>query len=198
MKYNPDKHNRRSIRLKGYDYSQPGLYFVTVCTQNREMLFGEIVKGQIELNKAGQMIKSIWEEIPIHLKRIKIDYFQIMPNHFHGIIKIVGADHSVCPEYEQPHTGDGIDENTGQSQGIAPTLSLSGVVQRFKSLTTKLYIDGVNQNDWLPFNGKLWQRNYYEHIIRDEPELNRIRQYITENPLKWQDDKYFAGKHKNL
>ncbi len=78
------------------------------------------------------------------------------------------------------------------------TMSLGDVVQRFKSLTTKRYIDGVKQHDWPPFNGKLWQRNYYEHIIRDEPDLNRIRQYIIQNPLNWQNDKYHADHHPNL
>jgi len=181
MKYNPDKHHRRSIRLKEYDYSQPGWYFVTICTQNRVRLFGDIVNGRMVLNDSGKMVENIWNEIPQNYNNTKIDFYQIMPNHFHGIINIVGTDPRVCPEREQTYTG--------QSQGIALKLSLPDLVKRYKSLTTKRFRDWLKQND-LPFFGvKLWQRNYYEHIIRDEQDLNRIRQYIVDNLLKWQDDK---------
>ena len=180
MKYNPDKHHRKSIRLKGYDYSQPGWYFVTICTQNHELLFGYIKNGKMVLNDPGIMIKNIWNEIPQFYHGIDIGIHQIMPNHLHGIINItnVATDPCVCPDF-------------GQSLGLAPTISLPEVVQRFKSLTTKHYIGGVKQYNWCRFNKKLWQRNYYEHVIRDEKDLNRIQQYIIENPLKWQDDRYF-------
>jgi len=93
MKYNPDKHHRRSIRLKGYDYSQPGWYFVTICTQNREMLFGDVVDGKMVFNLFGKIIDYHWQKLPQHFKNIKLDEYQIMPNHFHGIIEIVGAMH---------------------------------------------------------------------------------------------------------
>ncbi|MCB0281444.1 MAG: transposase [Calditrichaeota bacterium] len=194
MKYNPDKHHRRSIRLKGYDYSQAGFYFITICTQNRACLFGAINDGKMILNQSGKMVQNIWENIPIFYQGIKIDQYQIMPNHFHGIINIVRTDHRVCPDElinENSRTQKPNEDNFGQSQRIAPTRSLPNVIKQFKSLTTKRYIDGVNHNGWQPFDGKIWQRNYYERIIRDEPELDRIRKYILENPLKWQDDKYF-------
>ena len=115
------------------------------------------------------MIKTLWNEIPIHYNKFNINKSIVMPNHIHGIIQI----------------------KEGQPQGGAPTvstLSLSDIVHRFKTLTTKLYIDGVNNNDWLQYNKKLWQRNYYEHIIRNDYELNKIKEYIINNPLKWESD----------
>jgi putative transposase len=169
---NDNIHRRRSIRLPGYDYSQPGAYFITICTQNREYLFGNIVVGAgpracPEPNDAGTMIQTVWYEIPIHYHGIEIDEFIVMPNHIHGIIVIRQAQ------------GD------GRPQGIAPTggpLSLPDVVHRFKTMTTKCYAVGVKQHGWPPFPGRLWQRNYWEHIVRNEIELNRIREYIRYNP----------------
>jgi len=173
---------RRSIRLKGYDYSREGAYFVTICGQNRKCLFGEIVNGKMVLNDAGRMVESVWNEIPKYYPGIDIDVCQIMPNHIYGIVVIVGAGPCACPDTGQPR-------NMGQPQGVAPTMSLSDVVHRFKTMTTKRYIDGVKQNGWPTFPGKLWQRNYYEHIIRDENELNRIREYIINNPAQWEFDR---------
>jgi len=182
MKYAPEKHHRRSIRLKDYDYSQSGAYFITICTQKRECLFGEIVDGEMRLNDAGQMVQTKWDELPKYYTGIDIDEFVIMPNHFHGIILIhdVGAGPRACPDKGQ--TG------LGQPRGVAPTMSLPDVVHRFKSLTTTRYRQGVTQNGWPPFPGKLWQRNYYEHVIRDEDELLEIREYIANNPKKWAED----------
>ncbi|MBN1595135.1 transposase [candidate division FCPU426 bacterium] len=195
MKYSPQIHQRRSIRLKGYDYSKAGAYVVTICTQNRECLFGNIEEGEMRLNDAGQMVQKVWDEIPVYYGSINIDEFVIMPNHIHGIIKIDGADpHKnivgagpcACP-IESKKTRE------GQPQGVAPTdLSLPDVVHRFKTMTTKKYTDGVKQHDWPSFSGRLWQRNYWEHIIRDEPELNRVREYITNNPGKWELDNLFV------
>ncbi|MFC1551865.1 transposase [Candidatus Latescibacterota bacterium] len=189
MKYDSEKHRRRSIRLKGYDYSQSGGYCVTIVTQNRECLFGDISDGVMVLNDAGNMVEKIWKEIPKFYSNFVIDTFQIMPNHLHGILNIVGADPRVCPDDNQ-------DRNLGQPQGVAPTLSLGDVIKRFKTLTSKLYIDGIKQNNWQPFHRKLWQRNYWEHIIRDESDLLHIREYINNNPLEWELDNenpnYFA------
>ena len=189
--------HRRSIRLKGYDYSQPGAYFITICTQNRHHLFGKIVVGEMKLNDAGKMVESIWNDIAEYYHGIEIDAFQIMPNHIHGIVIItVGAGPRACPELGQPQGVDelgqpqGVDE-LGQPQGVAPTaagLSLPDVVHRFKTMTTKRYIDGVKQKRWIRFDGKLWQRNYWEHIIRNDNEYNRITQYIRDNPSKWDND----------
>ncbi len=190
MKYNPNIHHRRSIRLKGYDYLQAGLYFITICTQNQLCLFGKIENGGMILNDAGMMIKTVWHEIPVYYYEFNVHKFVVMPNHVHGIIQIisnpksVGAGPRARPINEWQQT-------MGQPQGVAPTMSLSDIVHRFKTLTTKRYTDGVNNNDWPRFNKKLWQRNYYEHIIRDEKSYYQISEYIQTNPLKWQDDKYY-------
>jgi len=180
--YNPDLHHRCSMRLREYDYSQAGAYFVTICIQNRECLFGEIRDGRMVPNDAGRMIQSSWNELPQHYPGIDIDAFVIMPNHIHGIIVLVGAGPCACP-------GNGkLQKNKGQPRGVAPTLFLPDIVHRFKSLTTTRYKNGVAQFDWPPFNGKLWQRNYYEHIIRKEEELNRLWEYIVNNPTQWAFD----------
>ncbi len=194
MKYNPDIHHRRSIRLRGYDYSQHGMYFVTICTQDRLRLFGEIANGSMTLNDAGKMVHAIWDEIPAHYKGIEIDQFVVMPNHIHGIIKIVGAGPRACPgDVGQPRGVAPTGFVDGHPQGDAPTdLSLSDVVHRFKTMTTKKYTDGVKQNGWQPFPAKLWQRNYYEHIIRDEMAYLKIAEYIQNNPQRWEEDNYYV------
>lgn len=189
-KYNPEINHRRSIRLKGYDYSQAGAYYVTICTNNRECLFGDVKNGKMELNNAGWMVEKIWFELPKHYVGVGIDAFQIMPNHIHCIIIFVGAGPCACPDDNdgmwQSHNG------IGQPQGVAPTiLSLAGVIHRFKTMTTKQYIDCVRQHGWKPFQRKLWQRNYYEHIIRNEKELTKIREYIINNPLNWETDENY-------
>lgn len=176
MKFNPAIHHRKSIRLKNYDYSQAGLYFVTVCIENRHCLFGHIANDSMILNDAGNMIASQWNELNNRFPSIVLHEYVVMPNHFHGIIEFVGAIPCGCPE------------NLGQPQGIAPTVG--DIMSAFKSLSTNAYIQNVKQNNWPPFAGKLWQRNYYEHIIRDEDEYLKISEYIQNNPLKWQEDTY--------
>ncbi|QFY91129.1 transposase [Magnetovirga frankeli] len=188
-KYDPAIHHRRSIRLQGYDYSQAGAYFVTLCTQDRECLFGDIVNGEMRMNDAGKMIQAVWDEIPANYPGVDIDSFIVMPNHIHGIVVIVGAAPRGRPDsaYSQDGQARG---PIGQPQGVAPTrLSLPDMVHRFKTMTTKRYADGVKRNGWSTFPGKLWQRNYWEHIVRNEPELNRIREYIHNNPAQWELDK---------
>jgi|SRR3989338_1623830 len=179
IKYNSDIHHRQSMRLKGFDYSQAGAYFVTVCIQNRICLFGKIEGGEIHLNEAGYMVHRIWNELPEKYPGVEIDEFIVMPNHIHGIVVLnVGAGPCACP-----------DSNKGQPRGVAPTrLSLPDVVHRYKSFTTSEYRIGVEQFNWMPFPCKLWQRNYYEHIIRNDAEMNRIREYILNNPLQWDSD----------
>ena len=174
MRFHPERHHRRSIRLKGYDYRQAGAYFVTVCTQDRSFLFGEMVHGEMRLNDAGKMVYDVWNDLPAFYPGVQTDAFIVMPNHIHGIIILVGADPRVCP---------------GQSQGVARTMGLPDVVHRFKTMTTKRYADGVKRLGWEPFRGRLWQRNYYEHIIRNEEFLNRIREYILTNPMRWALDR---------
>ncbi len=173
---------RKSIRLKEYDYSQPGAYFVTICTQNRECLFGRIVDEKIVLNDSGQMITNWYNELPNKFPDIKCYEYIVMPNHFHAVIVNVGADLCVCPE-------NGTDFDASQGQGEHTGSPLPQIMQWFKTMTTNEYIRGVKQHDWPPFHGKLWQRNYFERVIRDDDELNCIREYIVYNPLKWDLDK---------
>jgi len=174
---------RKSQRKKDYDYSQPGYYAVTLCTQGRSCLFGTINDDDMQLNDAGRMISETWHEIPDHYPCIELDVMQIMPNHLHGIIVVreVGTDPCVCPN---PGT-----EN-GQTRGSVPTgcLSLSDVIKQFKTLTTRRYIEGVNNHGWYALSGKLWQRSYHDRIIRNETELNKFRTYICNNPREWYAD----------
>ena len=202
MRYDPERHRRRSIRLRGYNYTQAGSYFITICTQDRACLFGEVVSGDVRLNDAGRMIHAVWDELPNHYPGVITDAFVVMPNHIHGIITLVGADPRVCPDRTPAHPDVGADPRVcpdttrvcpvppqGQPQRVAPTLGLPDVVHRFKTITTKKYVDGVKQHNWQPFRGRLWQRNYYEHIIRDENALNKIREYIQTNPTRWASDR---------
>jgi len=162
------KRNRKSIRLQNYNYSQPGYYFITICVYQNKNIFGNIVgagpcTGPIFiLNEFGFTVQSIWSNIPKFYPNTEIDEFVVMPNHFHGIVII--------------------SKNNGRTQRSAPTLSLSNIIQRFKSLTTTRY----RQMTDLPT--KLWQRSFYDHIIRNERNLNRIRQYIINNPARWDLD----------
>ena len=170
MKYDPDKHHRRSIRLKGYDYAGPGAYFVTICTQDRACFFGAVADGEMQLNNSGQIAKAAWDELPARFPSVRLDAFIVMPNHVHGII-MVGA------QFIAPSDGFG-----ATNQGVmnhAPTLG--EIVRAYKAASTRL----IRQAGTPDF---AWQRNYYEHVVRDEESLNRIRQYILDNPERWEFD----------
>ena len=201
MKFDPQKHHRRSIRLQGYDYSQAGAYFVTICAQNRERLFGEIINDEMRLNDAGVIVRDVWNETQHHFPNIDLDTYTIMPNHFHGII-FVGAGLS------RPDTGlsrpdasrhDGMvntisntDENqkwheNRQDGREDRTPTVGNIIAYFKYQSTKQINDLRNAG----FQ-KLWQRNYYDHVIRDDDDLNRIRDYIDNNPADWMQDELFA------
>ena len=200
MPYNPNIHHRRSIRLKGYDYSQAGLYFITICIQDRECFFGNIVNGEMILNDAGKMADNEWGKIPDRFINVQLHEHIVMPNHFHAIMEIVGATlvvapvgTTVAPVGTTVAPGNEIVGNeNGQPQGIAPTKpkTVGDIVGAFQSIVTVEYIRGVKQLDWPPFNGKLWQRNYWEHIIRDEQSYHRISNYIINNPNNWKGDKF--------
>jgi putative transposase len=189
--------HRRSIRIPKYDYSQCGAYFITIVTQKRVCLFGNIHNYEMVLNAAGEMIDQVCREIPIVLKGVELDHYQIMPNHFHGIIVLnpiesqlindltVGADLRVCP---------------GQPRRVAPTqnpFAFFDIVQRFKSLTTRRYIDGVRNQNWPRFDNRLWQRNYYERVIRNDREHQALVDYIFANPSNWEDDQENLSHHKS-
>ncbi len=177
MKYDPSKHHRRSIRLKGYDYSQAGAYFVTICAQNRARLFGEIVNGEMQLNDAGAMIGRWWNELANKFPTFESDAFVVMPNHIHCIVVITDVGQG------QPHRAAPTDPPTAPTR---PTLG--DMMDWFKTMTTNEYIRGVKQLGWQPFDKRVFQRNYYEHIIRNERALNAIREYIQNNPANWAED----------
>jgi putative transposase len=209
MKYNPHIHHRKSIRLKGYNYAQAGLYFITICCQNRTCLFGEIVDGKMILNDAGMMVEIEWLKLKNRFPNIELHEYVVMPNHFHAILEIVGAtlvvahnetvaqNETVAPvgvSLVDTQNGDDTqnddDTQNGQPQGIAPTCKTVGnIVGAFQSIVTVEYIRGVKTLGWQPFDGKLWQRNYWEHIIRNDDECQRIANYIINNPLNWENDK---------
>ena len=191
-KYNPKIHHRRSIRLKNYDYASDGAYFMTICTQHKEYMFGNIIDGKMVLNSAGEMIKKWLFELKNKFKDIELDEYTIMPNHIHLIIfimnTVVGADLCVSPEYGTKHYSS---RNQGRhiGQPLRQQNDIPQIIQWLKTMTTNEYIRNVKQNNWKPFDQKLWQRNYYDRIIRNEKELAKIRKYIFENPSKWELDK---------
>lgn len=155
----------------------------------------------MRLNEAGRMVKKWWAELNRKFPNVQTDEYIVMPNHFHGIIVItpVGADLCVCPNNLGAHAGAPLPgapvggatvPSLGQTRRSAPTCApLPEIVQWFKTMTTNGYIPGVKTSGWLPVNGRLWQRNYYEHVIRTEDALNRIPQYILDNPARWAFDR---------
>ncbi len=186
MKYNPDKHHRRSIRLQGYDYSQPGIYFITLCTQNRECLFGEILNGEMRLNEFGKIAHQCWLEMPHHFPHVQLDEFVIMPDHIHGIIvlnNIVGVGVQNIESRQQQQNIESRPRQQNAYQHIIPG-SIGSIIRGFKIGVTKKF----RQNTDIYV---VWQRNYYEHMIRNEIELNRIRQYIIDNSKKWKTDENY-------
>jgi REP element-mobilizing transposase RayT len=172
--YNSVKHHRRSLRLTDYDYSDTGAYFVTICTQNRACLFGEVVDGKLQLNDAGRLIQKLWEELPTRFAEVNINSFIVMPNHLHGIV-LVGAQF-IAPDTPHNHR----ERNEKGAMNRAPTLG--EIVRTYKALSTRMIRQTVNSTF-------AWQRNYYEHIIRCEESLNRIRQYILDNAVRWEFDR---------
>jgi putative transposase len=197
MPYDPNRHHRRSIRLKGYDYSQAGAYFITICTQDRACLFGKVVNGEMRLNDAGRMVLAEWNMLPERFPHVVLDAFVVMPNHVHGIVVITNPATDDTATTAPTIVGTGLVPvpNAGATTRVAPTVgdivapTVGDIVGAFKSRVTVEYIRGVKTSGWPPFRGRLWQRNYYEHIIRNERALNAIRQYIIENPLRWHLDR---------
>ena len=194
MRYDSNKHHRRSIRLKGFDYTREGAYFVTICTQNQACLFGEIVNRQMRLNDVGEVADICWRAIPEHFPRVVLDAFVIMPNHVHGIIWI-GPENRANVGAKNVDTSDNVGakifsplppqpplpSQRGASAFRSPSKTVGSIVRGFKIGVTK----------WVRSNKNfytVWQRNYYEHIIRNNTGLNRIRKYIADNPARWDED----------
>ena len=158
-------YQRKSLRLKKYDYSQRGLYFVTICEHGHHHYFSKIIDGVLYLNDVGQMIKKLWLTLPQRFATITLHEFVIMPNHFHAILEM-HSDNAYL---------------------------LGEIIGTFKSLTTFEYTLGVKNHGWKPFDKKLWQRNYYEHIIRNHTSYLQLSQYIQNNPIKWKEDTLFSN-----
>jgi putative transposase len=205
MPYNPQVHHRRSIRLKGYDYTLPGAYFVTLVAWQRECLFGTIQDDESVLSQVGNTVAACWRHLPAFFA-IRLDEWVIMPNHFHGILLIEAqgkgeASASAARAVSQFHLADAQGKGEASATAIqavsrphladaspqrpigTPPGSLGAIVQNFKSITTRK-INQLRHTPGVP----VWQHNYYERIIRDEAEWDRIRQYILDNPRRWQED----------
>ena len=170
MEINPEKRRRRSIRLPDYDYAQPGGYFVTICTHERAFLFGVVVDGEMRLGPVGTIVEECWLAIPDHFPSVALDEFTIMPNHIHGIL-FMSSGGTACraptvERFGEPRSG-----------------SLPTVMRSFKSAVTSR-INQMRSTPGLP----VWQRNYYDQVIRDENSLHRIREYIVGNSAKWEED----------
>ena len=165
MGYSSEARHRRSIRLKGYDYAQAGAYFVTVCSRGRECVFGEVVEGEVRLNGVGRVVEEVWGETARMRPEVELDAFVVMPNHFHASMFVRAADKGrmqYAPTFR------------------SPAQTVGAVVRGFKSATTRRI------NEMRSTTGvQVWQRNYYEHVIRNEEELRGVRQYIEDNPAKW-------------
>ena len=181
MPYHPDLHHRQSIRLREFDYAGGGGYFVTLCAWQRECLFGDVMDGGMRVNEFGMVAGGEWLRTPMIRPNIVLDEFVVMPNHFHAIIFIndVGAHRCApgcggVPDRTWAHVGAPLRREPG---------SLGSIIAGFKSVVTKR-INAMRDNPGCP----VWQRNYYEHVIRDERDLHAIRQYIADNPAKWESD----------
>jgi len=198
MTYDPDRHHRRSIRLRNYDYSSAGAYFVTILVKDRECLLGEIVHGEMRLSEIGEVVRDIWESLPERYPGVELDESVIMPNHKHGIIVITpeaeqmatkasdgfareGVAYSVRAVHEPPLRTP-VDPALPSAQDRRRML-LPKIIGYFKMNVAKR-ANQIRLMPGMPF----WQRDYYEHVIRDEADLRRIRDYIASNPLKWELD----------
>jgi REP element-mobilizing transposase RayT len=212
MTHDSQKYNCRSIRLRDYDYTSPGTYFITICTQDRKPVFGEIVNNEMQLNELGESLQLIWNALPERFSNLELDHFVIMPDHIHGIIIIKETDFvfgedsykSELPErfrnsrYSKratnPVSASFAPPNPGGAINLAPTvlpslrsadenriLPLGEVIRTFKAVTTHK----IRSQGRLDFK---WQRNYHEHIIRKDDDLDRVRQYIIDNPAQWAED----------
>ena len=196
--YNPNIHHRKSIRLKGYDYSQAGLYFITICVKDRECLFGEIIHGKIILNDAGKIADECWLKISEHFLNVVLHEYIVMPNHVHGIIELKRVD-AICNQISN-NVGTrhvvSLPDNSESSVGTSHVMSqhnqfskpipgsISVIIQQYKSSVTRF----VNKTNVSHFR---WQSRFYEHIIRDEKSYHRISEYIINNPKNWKDDDFF-------
>ena len=196
-KYNQDTHHRRSIRLKGYDYSQSGLYFITLCTVDRTCMFGNVVEGKMQLNDIGQLVEQEWlNTINIRHDNVRLHNYIVMPNHFHAIIEIRrGESHS--PQSHSPYSHSSQSHlSQSNSSSITNECNINGkdLPRRMKSpsKTVGAIVRGFKGAVSRQLGYSIWQRNYYEHIIRTDASYRHISNYIENNPTKWQSDKLYS------
>jgi putative transposase len=166
MPYDPQRHHRRSIRLRGHDYTTPGAYYITICVDHGEHLLGEVVGGRVALGVAGQMAERAWRNLSRSFPCVTLDAFVVMPNHLHGIILLRGQAGPRAPR-------------AGRPRGTTPG-SIPAIVQSFKSVSARR----INRARGTP-GMRVWQEDYYEHIVRSDADLDRIRRYIVANPARW-------------
>lgn len=179
MTFNPLKHHRRSIRLKGYDYSEPGIYYVTLTAHERTEIFGHLSAGQVQLNSLGEIVLDEWLRTPKVRPEVELDEFIIMPDHLHGIIVICEERNGVTGSLKKL-VGANCDSPQRETPFRSPSRTLGAIIRGFKGATTKR----INEARSKP-GEKVWQRNYYEHVVRDEKDLSRIQRYIRENPVRF-------------
>lgn len=189
MKFDPKKHHRRSIRLKGYDYTRKGAYYITIVTHQREHLFGEVVNGEMQLNRFGLVAKQQWEKLARRFKHVELIAFVIMPDHIHGIIMIVDERRGTAKGQTDPGEGASRRAPTDHTEKFGNPVkgSIPTIVRSYKSAVA-LRINLMRGTKGLP----VWQSNYYEHVIRDEKDLQAKYDYIVGNPLNWKND------HENI
>lgn len=199
MAFNPDIHKRKSNRLQDYDYAQPGAYFVTICAYKRECIFGNIVNGETHLNDIGIIVAEEWIKTAAMRQNVELDAWVVMPNHFHAIVMI--SDHPESTYNNQRNTTANVGAHCMRPNGSnrknrahssAPLQReprcIGSIMGGFKSAATKR----INQWCKSP-STPVWQHNYYEHIIRNEADLHDIREYIQNNPLRWEEDSLYSG-----
>ena len=160
---------RKRVRAEGFDYAQPGWYFVTICTQDRQCLLGSISSGVVDLSPAGRMVYDELQHLPERFISVGLDAFVVMPNHVHGIIILKPDDNGRSP------------------------VSLSDVVSAYKRITTNTYVRKVRGDGWPPFPGRLWQRSFHDRIVRSDRHVDRLRDYIEANPFLWTKDTYYVA-----
>lgn len=193
-KFNPEIHHRRSIRLKGFDYSRPGYYFFTICTKGRENIFWEIINKRVQLSNLGKILEITWLDLPNHNSNILLDAFVIMPDHFHGIIRIIKKEISVgagSASVVNVRAGSEPAPTESLHSEIAPTAiaqtvvnhPLSEIIRQLKTFSARRINEARNMTGI-----SVWQRDYYETIIRNASMLKNIRKYIKNNPLNFEDE----------
>jgi REP element-mobilizing transposase RayT len=175
----PEGHHRRSVRLRGYDYAQPGAYFVTICTHCHVCIFGDVVNGEMIVNECGQRVTEEWLYTGLLRPDVVVDAFVVMPNHLHGIVIILERDQRGRGVLHTPYV-DGARDRGDNS----PSRTIGAIVRGFKAATVR----DINRLRGAPVGASAWQRNYYEHVVRGAGDLDRIRAYFTDNPARWLED----------